>query len=367
MELFSRTKENRTGLTLILLTSVITAIAVTAIWTFPDKQAIEQKRYATGMADLLSYASRKYLIQNDAINLTLIGKALTDSQEIDRVVFYSDRNKILGIIGSSEEGPHYTQPVIKDGLLAGYVTVSLNATAFEAHSGIREALLSGIIIFSTTLIGFFVLIILKRSNGSIPIVSVRNEQEHTYYSLFVNVHRGLASNKNTTENAIEDAIAMSNEVCALYPGSPIRVSDQGVLLLLDAENLSTFESIKASWLLQKLLEELETPGVFRFFLTQNSGEEKPSEMTKESIKTFKSLASSPSLRIASLTKPDSISLSEQIFLGLSDLQKTNCSPFEHPVLPDIVGEEKSYTLKKSRAEEDTIRQQVDMILGFKQA
>ena len=72
-----------------------------------------------------------------------------------------------------------------------------------------------------------------------------------------------------------------------------------------------------------------------------------------------------SLRIASLTKADSISLSKSLFGKLNKAQQESCQLLEHPVLNDLAKSQDIYALSPTSPEEETIQEQVNMILGFK--
>ena len=93
--------------------------------------------------------------------------------------------------------------------------------------------------------------------------------------------------------------------------------------------------------------------------------EKPSELSQTATDLFSAKEANLAFRIASLTKENSISLSEDLFASFTDSQKNCCQSFEHPVLQDIAEGQKFYTLNMDKDETETIRQQVNMILGFK--
>ena len=40
------------------------------------------------------------------------------------------------------------------------------------------------------------------------------------------------------ENAIDDALAMASEVCAMYPGAYSKLPEAGILVLLDEETIT---------------------------------------------------------------------------------------------------------------------------------
>jgi len=348
------------------LASIITALGITTIWIYNYEKFSGQERYASSMTKLLSYASKNYVIERDVINLTLLSKEATKMAEIDRLVFYDLDNKILGVVGTSLAGPHYTEPIIDDGILAGYITVSLNQEAFDQLPVTLMITTISLVVLIVTLIFFALTIPKKQITNSIPIVAVPDKENCSAYSLFVNVHNRLSLSEELNKSAIDDALTMANEVCALRPGSAFKLSDQGILVLFDREGTIAYEGIKAAWLLQQLLVELETPALYRFFISTCINEGKPSELSVATPETFSPQEASLAFRVASLTKENDISISEELFSSLSESQQDSCQIFEHPVLEDIAEGQNLYTLTKKQDEKDTIKRQVDMILGFKE-
>ena len=358
-------KNVRKTLTAYFSLSFITALGITAVWAFNYDSLTGPDQYGTSTAKLLSYSSKNYVIEQDVINLTLLGKEATRSPEIDRIIFYDADNNVLGVVGTSKTGPHYTKPITEGGVLAGYVTVSLNRPMFSALPISLLLIGSLLVVISVTLGVFLITFPKNQKSNAIPIVSVPNKKESPAYSIFVNIHNRLSLSAKAKQSAIEEALAMASEVCALRPGAGIRLSDQGILVLLDKEGTSPYEGIKAGWLLQQLLVELETPALHRFFLSTCMCKEKPSELSQTATDLFSAKEANLAFRIASLTKENSISLSEDLFASFTDSQKNCCQSFEHPVLQDIAEGQKFYTLNMDKDETETIRQQVNMILGFK--
>ena len=349
----------------IALASLITTLGITLLWVSNQKELSGQSRYAIALADLLAYSSKDHVIEKNAINLALLGKEVIKATEVDRVVFYDTNNKILGLVGISENGPHYTEQIVADGTLVGYVTVSLNQKAFEKLPIVRLVLYSSLLVFTITLSFFFFFKGNKNTRTSIPIVSVPKKKNVPAYCLFINIHNHFSLSKHSKEDALNDAITMAAEVCAMYPGAYFKLPDQGVLVLLDEESITAYESVKASWLLQKLLEEIETTNLYKFFLSTCMYDEKPSETSDQLKDSFTKTERELGLRIASLTKGDAISLSKSLFGKLTDAQKQSCQLLEHPVLNDLTKNQGIYLLFRTLPEEETIQEQVNMILGFK--
>ena len=152
----------------------------------------------------------------------------------------------------------------------------------------------------------------------------------------------------------------------MYPGAYSKLPEAGILVLLDEESITPYESLKAGWLLQKLLKEIETINLYRFFLSTCVCNEKPSESSdKLLIDAVPKNERALGLRIASLTKADSISLSKSLFGKLNQAQQETCQLLEHPVLNDLTKNQDIYVLSRTLPEEETIQEQVNMILGFK--
>mgnify|MGYP003299510396 FL=1 len=350
----------------IALASLITTLGITLLWLSNQKDLSGQRNYAIGLNNLLAYSSKDFVIEKNAINLALLGKEVTKAKEVDRVVFYDTDNKILGLVGHSAAGPHYTEQIIVDGTLVGYVTVSLNQKAFEKLPIVELILYSSLVIFAVTLLFYLIFKSTKNVRTSIPIVSVPKKKDVPAFCLFINVHNHLSLANAAKEIAIDDALAMASEVCAMYPGAYSKLPEAGILVLLDEETITPYESVKAGWLLQKLLKEIETTNLYRFFLSTCVCSEKPSESSdKLLVESVSKNERALGLRIASLTKADSISLSKSLFGKLNDAQQESCQLLEHPVLNDLAKSQDIYALSPTSPEEETIQEQVNMILGFK--
>ena len=179
----------------------------------------------------MAYSSKDFVIEKNAINLTLLGKEVTKAKEVDRVVFYDTDNKILGLVGHSAAGPHYTEQIIVDGTLVGYVTVSLNQKAFEKLPIVELILYSSLVIFAVILSFYLILKGTKNVRTSIPIVSVPKKKDVPAFCLFINVHNHLSLANAAKEIAIEEALAMASEVCAMYPGAYSKLPEAGILVL----------------------------------------------------------------------------------------------------------------------------------------
>ena len=157
-------KTGRKTLTTYFSLSFITALGITAVWAFNYDSLTGPDQYGTSTAKLLSYSSKTYVIEQDVINLTLLGKEATRSPEIDRIIFYDADNNVLGVVGTSKTGPHYTKPITEGGILAGYVTVSLNQQVFSALPINLLAIGSISVVLSVTL-GFLLISKKPKSNA----------------------------------------------------------------------------------------------------------------------------------------------------------------------------------------------------------
>ena len=229
MTIAHKEKTERKNLAAYFSLSFITALGITVVWAFNYDSLTGPDQYGTSTAKLLSYSSKNYVIEQDVINLTLLGKEATRSPEIDRIIFYDADNNILGVVGTSKTGPHYTKPITEGGVLAGYVTVSLNQQMFSALP-ISLLLIWSLLVVISVALGFFLISLpQKQKSNAIPIVSVPNKKESPAYSIFVNIHNRLSLSAKAKQSAIEEALAMASEVCAVRPGAGIRLSDQGIM------------------------------------------------------------------------------------------------------------------------------------------
>ena len=118
----------------------------------------------------------------------------------------------------------------------------------------------------------------------------------------------------TNTQAIDDALIMGREVCALYPGLAVSLKERGLTLLISKAETSSLNAIYTSLLLQRLLREYETQGEFRCLLSTAISPSDPAEATYIQADALESMTDvEQNLTLASLAKANTALTGAEIF------------------------------------------------------
>jgi hypothetical protein len=173
-------------------------------------------------------------------------------------------------------------------------------------------------------------------------------------------------NRQEQTQAIEDALTMGREVCALYPGLAVSLQERGLTLLISKAEASGLNAVYASLLLQRLLREYETQGEFRCLLSTAISPSDPAEATSIKTDALEGMTNvEQNLTLASLAKANTALMGADIFEDLSEEQRQWAQPFRHPILEDLAPEGVFYCIEALPAlEQALITEQAQVVLGF---
>jgi hypothetical protein len=248
------------------------------------------------------------------------------------------------------------------------VSIILDPEAFERQIPWLRGLLTLVIIMLTPVLAMLALQLSARGNRSLPIVSVRKEGVETQavYVVALTLNNQYALSRDAQSASIQDAMAMAQEVCALYPGISLALNEKGIALVLTKEGLGGLKALYAAFLIQRLLSEYETDGEFRCFLSESHSAINPAEATKmdlQQLSNFDDLENN--LTLASLAKANTLLVDQLVFDGLNENEKTWVRPFNHPILEDLAPATSIFNIPELPEQEASlIRDQATLILGF---
>lgn len=367
---WKRYKPNQSTLPAAALGTVVTAACLLALWLPAGSSQDEMDRFGAGLARATAHASAGHLLHRDRIELAVIANELIAYPEIGGVFFYDASNDILAMSGSTRLADHYTAPATLDNTLTGYVAINLEPAAFAPPARHWRWLLTLLAVAIVPFLSLGVLQLSARGNRSLPIVSVPDPtpaQPQRCYCLTVNLHNQFALNREQQAQALDDAVAMAQEVCAIHPGSAGTLPGRGVLVLFDRNGVAGEDAICASVLLQRLLREFETAGEFRCYLHEVRAPDAPADMSHIDPSALEDLALEDCLTLAALARPGSVLLAEAIHSNLGPEAQAWCRPFSHPLLQNIADGGAHYTVAELPDDrESLIDSQCLLILGFSQ-
>lgn len=365
-----RTKFRASRLTLPVaaIATALCAACLFAIWfERPDGQA-EMDRYGSALATTLADTTAAALFEERRITLTVIANRLTALNEVAGVAFFDQSDELMAMSGVQRSDTSFDAQATIDDTRSGFVRVILNREAFAPPIPWALWLLSLLTVLFTPPFAVMAIQFSTRGNRSLPIVSVPNEpvQDQPAYLLTVKLHNQRSLNRQEQTQAIEDALTMGREVCALYPGLAVSLQERGLTLLISKAEASGLNAVYASLLLQRLLREYETQGEFRCLLSTAVSPSDPAEATSIKTDALEGMTNvEQNLTLASLAKANTALMGADIFEDLSEEQRQWAQPFRHPILEDLAPEGVFYCIEALPAlQQALITEQAQVVLGF---
>ncbi len=370
---WKRYKPNQSTLPAAAVATLLATATLLWLWLPTHSVSDEMDRFGTAMARTLAQTSVGYLIDRDRIGLTVIANELIGQPEVDAVVFYNTSDEILAMAGATAPGHHYTAPAALNEVITGYVSVHLAPAAFERGPHVFRWLGTLLVCLLAPGLALAVLQLSARGNRSLPIVSVPEPTPQTpqlSFCLVVNLHNQIALDREQQNQALTDAVIMAEEVCAIHHGITKTVKGRGLVVLFDQQSVDAAAAICAAMLLQRLLREFETDGVFRCYLCEVEAPGSPADMPSLAIEDIKGLDLEDSLTLAALTREDATLISSAVYAQLGDDEQAWARPHAHPLLKArAAGEtpELFYLVETLPDQQDAlIDSQCLLILGFNQ-
>jgi len=361
-------RASRVTLPAAAIATVLCAACLFAIWfERPDGQA-EMDRYGNALATTLADTTAAALFEERRITLTVIANRLTTLNEIAGVAFFDQSNELMAMSGVQRSDTSFDAQATIDDTRSGSVRVTLNRQAFAPPISWALWLLSLLTVLFTPPLTVMAIQFSTQGNRSLPIVSVPNEpdQDQPAYLLTVKLHNQRSLNRQEQTQAIEDALTMGREVCALYPGLAVSLQERGLALLISKAEASGRNAVYASLLLQRLLREYETQGEFRCLLSTTVSPSDPAEATSIKTEALEGMTNvEQNLTLASLAKANTALMGADIFEDLSEAQRQWAQPFRHPILEDLAPEGVFYCVEALPEQEQAlITEQAQVVLGF---
>ena len=365
-----RTKFRASRITLpaAAIATALCAACLFAIWfERPDGQA-EMDRYGNALAITLADTTAAALFEERRITLTVIANRLTALNEVAGVAFFDSSDELMAMSGVQRSDTSFDALATIDDTRSGSVRVTLNRQAFAPPIPWSLWLLSLLTVLFTPPLTVMAIQFSTRGNRSLPIVSVPNEpaQDQPAYLLTVKLHNQRSLNRQEQTQAIDDALTMGREVCALYSGLAVSLQERGLTLLISKAQASGLNAVYASLLLQRLLREYETQGEFRCLLSTAISPSDPAEATSIKTDALEGMTNvEQNLTLASLAKGNTALMGADIFEDLSDEQRQWAQPFRHPILEDLAPEAVFYCIEAlPEREQALITEQAQVVLGF---
>ena len=361
-------RASRVTLPAAVVATAICAASLFAIWFERPNGQQEIERYGHALATTLADTTAAALFEERRITLTVIANRLTELDEIAGVAFFDQADELMAMSGVQQAQTSFQAQATIDDTPSGYVQVTLNRAAFAPPIPWALWLLSLLAILLTPPLTVMAIQFTARGNRSLPIVSVPSEptQDQPAYLLTIKLHNQRSLSRREQTQAIEDALAMGQEVCALYPGLAVSLQERGLTLVISKAEASGLKAVYASLLVQRLLREYETQGEFRCMLSTVISPSDPAEATFIRTEALEEMTNVElNLTIASLAKANTALMDAEIFTDLSEEQRQWAEPFHHPILEDLAPDGVFFCIEALPEQEQAlITEQAQVVLGF---
>ena len=323
-------------------------------------------QYGESLATTIAHATHGQLLHQNRIELAVIATDIASYPEVSGVVFYDATEEVLAMAGSQTSQHEFSAHATMDDSITGYVAVALNPRAFVPSNPWGPWVGTLAVALLVPLLVVLIIQFSQRGNRSLPIVSVPEpdaNEAQVSFGITVNLHNALALGKRGSQEALEDALQMAQEVCALYAGFATIANSRGILLLFCRNATNANQAISAGFLLQELLAEYETAGEFRCYLHTCHCPQSPADLTQLDIALLGSdFDFEHTLTMAALARPMSLLVSERIHQELAPTESDWLSTYNHPLLEDG---ERIYAISRLPEEQaELVEGRKTVILGF---
>lgn len=351
-----------------VIATTVFSVFMFSIWINIAATDEEMDRYGQSMVSALAQTTAGDLFDNERINLSLTAHYINALPAVAGITFYNDENEIIVTSGAQKSTDRYTAASILDDTTAGYVTIILDKQVFARQVPWLHLMLSLVAFLLTPIITVAILQLGARGNRSLPIVSVRkeNEEEESVFVIALTLNNQYALARDAQTAAIEDAMAMAQEVCAVYPGIALSLGESGIIIVLAKKGLDGLSAVYAGFLIQQLLSEYETNGEFRCFMFESKSEINPAEVAQLKLEQLDNADDlNKSFTLASLAKANTLLIDQLVYNCLQEDERLWVKSFEHPILEDLNPANKIFIIPSLPERETTlIKEQATVILGF---
>ncbi|MEQ9452858.1 MAG: hypothetical protein RJQ07_14845 [Pseudomonadales bacterium] len=336
------------------------------IWAPEQRTSALMQQYGASLASTIAHSTSGLLLNQNQIELAVIAADIASFDEVSGITFYDPTQNILAMAGNQSMQHDFTAHASMNDTITGYVAITLEPSAFAAPPRYFAWAGTLLVLLSAPLLAIGVVQLSQRGNRSLPIVSVNKppaDEAQESFCITVNLHNALALGKQGSQAALEDALHMAQEVCALHAGFATIANSRGVLLLFDRSAVSASQAICAGFLLLELLADYETEGEFRCYLHTCECPRSPAELTTLDMAMLGGdFDFEHALTMAALSRPLTLLHSDPVYKALEPTEADWSAPFNHPMLED--GEVLFVVRELPQPQNERVHGQKTVILGF---
>jgi hypothetical protein len=343
-------KPDRAALAAAAATAASGLLLVWLALALTDRHSEREAHFGEALARAMAELAVEPLIRDDRMHLGVIGNRLAEAPEVRGAATFDADERLLASTGALPP-PHFTQPVVVDAEVVGYVRVAVDPQAFAASYPARVTLLLAAALLLPWLVAVGTTLVRSLRAGAIG--SARRQQplraDHAdrealtapdaaplepavtrHYLLAVNLYNQLSLPPTEREFELSMCTELADAVAAGYQGQVVALP--GVGALLDFDDTSNpdrpFEVVRAAFLLARLLRE-ETPfGTYRLGLHLT-------ECPADRALPLDDPAVADAALLSALARDQSLAVSEPCIAALTGTERVTSHALVNPLLDEL--------------------------------
>jgi uncharacterized membrane protein affecting hemolysin expression len=260
-----------------LTISVCVTLALGAVWLDNGDDERRFQQFGDSLALGLANLAVEPLTQLDRLTLGVLANRLLELPEVSGVSVYTLDNEMFILNGDVQRGRAFSQPIVRNRSIIGYVRLYLVAAPQAADS---TTPLLGLSLLIAIVVPLLVVglseLRLPRTPGRQPRVTVdesafgheSDEITVPHYLLVLNLFNQLSLKAPEREQELAHAGLLADEVAGIYYARVSKLTGRGLILEFDhtVEEDRPLQVICAAFVLERLLHDSESWGRYRLGL-----------------------------------------------------------------------------------------------------
>ena len=270
-------------LTLALAVSTATGLSLLLLWSATNTDSERITGFAESLAAGLASLATEPLARKDRIHLGILANRLVDLPEIIGVTIYTVDNEMLALSGNVQRGQPFTQPIIADNGIIGYVRLHLPTSALTPGNTTARTWLSVLLILLIPLLVVLIRQALvdhlaaRRANALAAQTPSDTEPDPvhdplpvTHHLLTLNLFNQLSLTREQRDRELDHATGLATAVARLYHAEVSALPGTGLILDFASDNFDSgrmeghgMHVVCAAFVLAQLLHNADSYGHYR--------------------------------------------------------------------------------------------------------
>ncbi|MFV2090787.1 MAG: hypothetical protein ACC642_09025, partial [Pseudomonadales bacterium] len=315
------------------MVSFATGLGLLLLWSIGRDEEQRVDHFGSTLTAALASQVIEPLIAEDLIHLGVLANRIIELPEVIGTTVYTVDNKMLAISGDVQRGRPFTQAVVLDDAIVGYVRLQIDEALF------REGLPTLHLVVSLLLMLFFPALALlfnqtRHSRRAIKFpatVEIKEPQSpDPHYLVTLNLFNQLSLPPDECKTELALARQLATAVADLYQGEVLDLSGTGLLISFDTTDSDDrpFHVICAASALSQLLANTDSRGRYRLSahrILLNEGE--PLDLDADEV--------ADAAVLSALARDNTLAISGALFDEVPFAQRLDSERMNNPLLEEL--------------------------------